>query len=79
MLAISRAERDRARACRGRSAGSAPLSAAVHLALTAISNAILRLFGVKPGELEEKHTSDDLKAIIASSRDRRRRSTPARR
>src|SRR5262245_36748758 len=37
------------------------------LGLTAVSNAILRLFGIKPGDLEEKHTSDDLKSIIARS------------
>jgi len=35
--------------------------------LTKISNAILRLFGVKPGDLEEKHTAEDLKEIIRGS------------
>ena len=35
--------------------------------LTKISNAIVRLFGVDPGSLEEKHTSEDLKGIIRSS------------
>ncbi len=35
--------------------------------LTKISNAILRLFGVKPGDIEETHSSDDLKAIISKS------------
>ena len=36
-------------------------------ALNGISNAILRLFGVRTGDLEEKHSSDDLKAIISQS------------
>jgi CBS domain containing-hemolysin-like protein len=36
-------------------------------ALTGVSNAILRLFGVKPGDIEEKHSSEDLKAIITQS------------
>jgi CBS domain containing-hemolysin-like protein len=35
--------------------------------LTKISNAIVRLFGVDPGSLEERHTSEDLKGIIRSS------------
>jgi CBS domain containing-hemolysin-like protein len=36
-------------------------------ALTAVSNAILRLFGVRPGDIEERHSSEDLKAIITQS------------
>jgi CBS domain containing-hemolysin-like protein len=36
-------------------------------ALNRISNAILRLFGVRPGDIEEKHSSEDLKAIITQS------------
>ncbi len=35
--------------------------------LTVISNALLRLIGIRPGDLEEKHTSDDLKMIISQS------------
>jgi CBS domain containing-hemolysin-like protein len=36
-------------------------------ALNKISNAILRLFGVKPADIEEKHSSEDVKAIISQS------------
>lgn len=36
-------------------------------ALNKVSNAILRLFGIRPADIEEKHTSDDLKQIIAQS------------
>jgi CBS domain containing-hemolysin-like protein len=43
------------------------LSAPVTLGLNRVSNAIVRLFGVRPGDLTEKHTSEDLKAIIAQS------------
>jgi CBS domain containing-hemolysin-like protein len=35
--------------------------------LTAIANAMVRLFGVNPGDLEERHSSEDLKAIITQS------------
>jgi CBS domain containing-hemolysin-like protein len=38
------------------------------VALTAVSNGIVRLFGVNPDELEQEHTSDDLRAIIDQSR-----------
>jgi CBS domain containing-hemolysin-like protein len=38
------------------------------VALTAVSNGVVRLFGVNPDELEQKHTSDDLRAIIDQSR-----------
>jgi CBS domain containing-hemolysin-like protein len=67
MLAIDRPERI-ARTL------AAPLSwfraatGPVTLALTRVSNAVVRLFGVNPRELEEEHTSEDLKAIIAQSR-----------
>src|SRR5262245_26509864 len=67
MLAISQAERTARRVAR-------PLnwfrvaSAPVTKALSAISNAIVRLFGVDPGDLEEHHTAEDLKQIIDSSR-----------
>jgi CBS domain containing-hemolysin-like protein len=36
--------------------------------LTKVSNAVVRLFGVNPDELEQEHTSDDVKAIIDQSR-----------
>jgi CBS domain containing-hemolysin-like protein len=36
--------------------------------LTSVSNAVVRLFGVNPDELEQEHTSEDLKAIIDQSR-----------
>jgi CBS domain containing-hemolysin-like protein len=42
-------------------------SAPFTLALTAVSNAMVRLFGVDPRDLSEKHTSEDLKEIIRSS------------
>ena len=38
------------------------------VALTAVSNGVVRLFGVNPDELEQEHTSDDLRAIIDQSR-----------
>jgi CBS domain containing-hemolysin-like protein len=37
------------------------------VALTLVSNAILRLFGIRPSDIEEKHTSDDLKMLISQS------------
>jgi CBS domain containing-hemolysin-like protein len=43
--------------------GTAPFT----WALTTASNAMLRLFGIRPGDIEEKHTSDDLKMIISTS------------
>jgi CBS domain containing-hemolysin-like protein len=36
-------------------------------ALTKVSNGTLRIFGIRPSDIEEKHTSDDLKQIIARS------------
>jgi CBS domain containing-hemolysin-like protein len=36
--------------------------------LTSVSNGVVRLFGVNPDELEQEHTSEDLKAIIDQSR-----------
>ncbi len=66
MMAISRAEGTAKRLARSldwfRSA-TKPFT----IALTAISNAILRIFGIRPGELEEKHTSEDLKLLISQS------------
>ena len=43
--------------------GTAPFT----VALTAVSNAILRVFGIRRADLEERHTSDDVKAIISQS------------
>ncbi len=42
-------------------------SAPFTLGLTVISNGIVRLFGVDPGDLSEKHTTEDVKEIIRSS------------
>jgi CBS domain containing-hemolysin-like protein len=67
MLAISHAERTARRVSR-------PLnwfrlaSAPATKALSALSNAIVRLFGVDPKDLEQRHTVEDLKQIIDSSR-----------
>jgi CBS domain containing-hemolysin-like protein len=67
MLAIAKAERVARRVAR-------PLdwfriaTAPVTMGLSAFSNAIVRLFGVDPKDLEEHHTSEDLKQIIDTSR-----------
>jgi magnesium and cobalt exporter, CNNM family len=67
MLAINNAERIARRVSR-------PLNwfrvatAPVTRGLSAISNAIVRLFGVDPTNIDEKHTAEDLKLIIDSSR-----------
>jgi CBS domain containing-hemolysin-like protein len=63
LLAISRAERTALRVSRPLSwfrLATAPFT----VGLTAVTNSILRLFGVRPGDIEERHTSDDLKMII---------------
>jgi CBS domain containing-hemolysin-like protein len=63
LLAISRAERTALRVSRPLRwfrVATAPFT----VGLTAVTNAILRLFGVRPGDIEERHTSDDLKMII---------------
>src|SRR6476620_1801533 len=44
-------------------AASAPFT----VALNRLSNAIVRLFGVRPDTLEERHTEEDVKAIIRQS------------
>ncbi len=68
MLAISHAERTARRISR-------PLNwfrvatAPVTKGLSAISNAVVRLFGVDPTNIEEKHSAEDLKQIIDSSRE----------
>jgi CBS domain containing-hemolysin-like protein len=67
MLAIGHAERTARRVSR-------PLNwfrlitAPVTIGLSAISNAIVRLFGVDPTNIEERHTSEDLKQIIDRSK-----------
>jgi CBS domain containing-hemolysin-like protein len=43
-------------------------TAPVTVGLTAVSNAIVRLFGVNPRQLTDEPTSEDVKAIIAQSR-----------
>ena len=42
-------------------------SAPFTFVLNKLSNAILRLFGVRPADIEEKHTAQDLKEIIRGS------------
>jgi CBS domain containing-hemolysin-like protein len=67
MLAIAHAERTARRVARPLNwfrIVTAPLT----YALSGISNAIVRLFGVDPTNIEEKHTAEDLKQIIDSSR-----------
>jgi CBS domain containing-hemolysin-like protein len=44
------------------------LSAPVVFALSRFSNAIIRLFGVNPTDIEEHHTAEDLKQIIDRSK-----------
>jgi CBS domain containing-hemolysin-like protein len=66
MLAINNAERTARRVAR-------PLNwfrvatGPVTMGLSAISNSIVRLFGVDPIDIEEKHTAEDLKQIIDRS------------
>jgi CBS domain containing-hemolysin-like protein len=43
------------------------VSAPFTLALTKVANAIVRLFGVNPHDLSEKHSTEDVKDIIRSS------------
>ncbi|HEX5376902.1 MAG TPA: hemolysin family protein [Solirubrobacterales bacterium] len=67
MLAISHAERTARRVSRPLNwfrAATAP----VILMLSAFSNAIVRLFGVDPTDIEEHHTAEDLKQIIDRSK-----------
>ncbi len=66
MLAINRPEPTARRLARPLDwfrTGTAPFT----LGLTWISNSILRLFGVRPGEIEDKTTSEDLKMLISQS------------
>lgn len=67
MLAIGDAERMARRVSRPLNwfrAATAPVT----MGLSAVSNAIVRLFGVNPRDLEERHTAEDLKQIIDRSR-----------
>jgi CBS domain containing-hemolysin-like protein len=66
MLAIANAERVARRVSRPLNWFRA-ISAPVTLALSWFSNAVVRLFGVRPDQLQERHTSEDLKLIIDQS------------
>jgi CBS domain containing-hemolysin-like protein len=67
MLAIANAERTARRVSRPLG-WFAIATTPVTKALSWFSNAVVRLFGVNPKDLEEHHTSEDLKQIIDSSR-----------
>jgi len=67
MLAIGHAERTARRVSRPL-AWFRILTAPFTVGLSAISNSIVRLFGVDPTDIEERHTAEDLKQIIDSSR-----------
>jgi CBS domain containing-hemolysin-like protein len=67
MLAIGHAERTARRVSRPLN-WFRLLTAPVTIALSGISNAIVRLFGVDPTNIEERHTSEDLKQIIDRSK-----------
>jgi CBS domain containing-hemolysin-like protein len=66
LLAITRAERT-LRALSRPLAGFRAISGPFTLALTKVANATVRLFGVRPEALEERHTEEDVKAIIEMS------------
>ena len=76
MLAIANAEKTARRVSRPLN-WFAVATTPVTKALSWVSNGVVRLFGVDPKDLEEHHTSEDLKQIIDSSR-MGGRSTPAR-
>jgi len=66
MMAITRPEptaRALARALDTFRVATAPLT----WGLATVSNAILRLFGIRPDDIEETHTSEDLKMLISQS------------
>jgi len=66
LLAISRAERTARRLSRPLDfflMATRPLNNVLNI----VSNAILRLFGIRPADIEEKHTSEDLKLLISQS------------
>jgi CBS domain containing-hemolysin-like protein len=67
MLAIANPERTARRVSRPLNLFRM-LSAPVVFALSRFSNAIIRLFGVNPTDIEEHHTSEDLKQIIDRSK-----------
>lgn len=66
MLAISNAERIARRVARPLNWFRA-VTLPVTVGLSGVSNAIVRLFGVNPSDLEERHTAEDLKQIIDRS------------
>ncbi len=66
ILAITRAE-GTARVLARPLAAFRVLSGPFTVGLTKIANAVVRLFGVRPGELEEQHTAEDVRAIIRQS------------
>ncbi len=66
MLAISSAETIARRVARPLNGFRLMTAPAVYL-LSAFSNSVVRLFGVNPDDLEERHTSEDLKQIIDRS------------
>jgi CBS domain containing-hemolysin-like protein len=67
MFAISRPERS-ARALAGPLRWFRRISAPFTVALTWMSNGVARLFGVRPGELDEQQpTSEDLQVLISQS------------
>jgi CBS domain containing-hemolysin-like protein len=66
ILAITRAE-GTARVLARPLAAFRALSGPFTVGLTKIANGVVRLFGVRPGELEEQHTADDVRAIIRQS------------
>jgi CBS domain containing-hemolysin-like protein len=67
MLAIAHAERTARRVSRPLN-WFRILTAPVTFALSGFSNAIVRLFGVDPTDIEERHTAEDLKQIIDRSK-----------
>jgi CBS domain containing-hemolysin-like protein len=67
MLAIANAEKTARRVSRPLG-WFAVAPTPVTKALSWVSNGVVRLFGVDPKDLEEHHTSEDLKQIIDSSR-----------
>jgi CBS domain containing-hemolysin-like protein len=67
MLAIAHAERTARRVSRPLN-WFRILTAPVTYALSGFSNAIVRLFGVDPTDIEERHTAEDLKQIIDRSK-----------
>jgi CBS domain containing-hemolysin-like protein len=66
MFAISRPE-DSARSLAAPLRWFRRISAPFTVALTWMSNALVRLFGVRPGELQDQPTTEDLKVLISQS------------